>query len=55
MATSSQTYKNVFKQIFADGWDDFKRTHPRYESADEVVQKMLSRCGHRRLCGLRWM
>jgi hypothetical protein len=44
MATSSQTHKNVFKQIFADGWEDFKRTHPRYESADAVVQKMLG-CG----------
>jgi Putative transposase/Transposase zinc-binding domain len=44
MATSNQTHKNVFKQIFADGWEDFKRTHPRYESADEVVQKMLG-CG----------
>ena len=44
MATSGQTHKNVFKQIFADGWEDFKRKHPRYESADEVVQKMLG-CG----------
>jgi hypothetical protein len=44
MATSTQIHKNVFKQIFADGWDDFKRKHPRYESADEVVQKMLG-CG----------
>src|SRR6266508_2115138 len=44
MATFSQTHKNVFKQIFADGWEAFKRTHPRYESADEVVQKMLG-CG----------
>jgi DNA-directed RNA polymerase subunit RPC12/RpoP len=37
-------HKNVFKQIFRDGWQDFKRKHPRYESADEVVQKMLG-CG----------
>jgi hypothetical protein len=44
MRASRQTHKNVFKQIFRDGWDDFKRTHPRYESADEVVQKMLG-CG----------
>jgi hypothetical protein len=41
MATSGQTYKNVFKQIFADGWAEFKRNHPRYEAVDEVVQKML--------------
>jgi hypothetical protein len=44
MATSCQTHKNVFKQIFADGWEDFKRKHPRYEAVDEVVQKMLG-CG----------
>lgn len=44
MGALRQTHKNVFKQIFRDGWDDFKRTHPRYESADEVVQKMLG-CG----------
>jgi hypothetical protein len=44
MGASKQTYKNVFKQIFRDGWDDFKRKHPRYLSADEVVQKMLG-CG----------
>jgi Putative transposase/Transposase zinc-binding domain len=44
MATSSQIHKNVFKQIFADGWEDFKQLHPRYEPADEVVQKMLG-CG----------
>jgi hypothetical protein len=44
MATSGQTHKNVFKQIFADGWAEFKRNHPRYEAVDEVVQKMLG-CG----------
>jgi hypothetical protein len=44
MATSGQTQKNVFKQIFADGWAEFKRNHPRYEAVDEVVQKMLG-CG----------
>jgi len=45
MGASRQTHKNVFKQIFIDGWDDFKRTHPRYESANQVVQKMLG-CGN---------
>jgi hypothetical protein len=44
MATSSHTHKNRFKQIFADGWEDFKRKHPRYQAVDEVVQKMLG-CG----------
>ncbi len=44
MGALRQTYKNVCKRIFRDGWDDFKRTPPRYESADEVVQKMLG-CG----------
>src|SRR5437762_3502677 len=44
MATSSHTHKNRFKQIFADGWEDFKRNHPRYEAVDAVVQKMLG-CG----------
>jgi hypothetical protein len=44
MATSGQTYKNVFKQIFADGWAEFKRHHPCFGAVDEVVQKMLG-CG----------
>lgn len=44
MGAPKQTYKNVFKQIFIDGWDEFKRKHPRYLSADDVVQKMLG-CG----------
>jgi hypothetical protein len=44
MAASSHTHKNRFKQIFAGGWEDFKRNHPRYEAVDEVVQKMLG-CG----------
>jgi hypothetical protein len=37
-------HKNRFKQIFANGWEDFKRHHPRYQAADEVVQKRLG-CG----------
>ncbi len=44
MATSTQTHKNRFKQIFADGWEDFKYKHPHYEAVDAVVQKMLG-CG----------
>jgi hypothetical protein len=44
MAASRHIAKNRFKQIFVDGWEDFKRIHPRYEAVDEVVQKMLS-CG----------
>jgi hypothetical protein len=45
MAESGQEQKNVFKQIFEDGWADFKRKYPRYEAVDEVVQKMLG-CGN---------
>src|SRR6266545_4043408 len=44
MAASCHIYKNRFKQIFADGWEEFKRKHPRYAAVDEVVQKMLG-CG----------
>lgn len=33
--------KNIFKQIFQDGWEDFKKRYPRYEAVDEVVQKRL--------------
>lgn len=38
---------SVFKQIFADHWDNFKRLNPRYDTAyyDELVSKMLS-CGN---------
>jgi hypothetical protein len=36
--------KNVFKQIFIDGREEFKRKYPRYEEVDEVVKKMLG-CG----------
>ena len=45
MAESGKEQKNVFKQIFEDGWDDFKHKYPRYEAVDEVVQKMLG-CGN---------
>jgi len=44
MTADSQAQKNRFKQIFLDGWEAFKQTHPRYATADPVVQKMLG-CG----------
>ena len=38
---------NLFKQIFADHWDGFKRVHPRYDRRyyDGLVEKMLG-CGN---------
>lgn len=38
---------SVFKQIFADHWDPFRRVHPRYQTAyyDNLVAKMLA-CGN---------
>ncbi len=36
---------NILKRIFTDGWEEFKEAHPRFESVDEVVQKMLG-CGN---------
>ena len=38
---------SVFKQIFADRWEPFQRTHPRYQTADDddLVAKMLE-CGN---------
>lgn len=38
---------SVFKQIFVDHWEPFKRAHPRYQTADYdgLVAKMLS-CGN---------
>jgi len=37
---------NIFKQIFAEHWDGFKRVHPRYQTLyyDGLVDKMLG-CG----------
>jgi hypothetical protein len=39
-------HSNVFKQIFADHWDVFKQSHPRYNTSyyDDLVQKMMG-CG----------
>ena len=38
---------NLFKQIFADHWDGFKRAHPRYDRRyyDGLVEQMLG-CGN---------
>jgi len=44
MTACSRAQKNRFKQIFVDGWGDFKVAHPRYVAVDPVVQKMLG-CG----------
>lgn len=44
MSKEADGKKNIFKQIFKDGWEEFKAHHPRYEGVDEVVQKMLG-CG----------
>src|SRR5258707_3576771 len=50
MAQPEQASKNVFKQIFRDGWAAFFLHPPRYAAVDEVVQKMLGcgdpACGH---------
>jgi hypothetical protein len=38
---------NVFKQIFADHWEAFQHTHPRYQMSycDDLAAKMLD-CGN---------
>jgi Transposase zinc-binding domain len=38
---------NVFKQIFAEHWDGFKRVYPRYDAPyyEGLVDKMLE-CGN---------
>jgi len=43
MPMPRQVQKNIFKQIFAEGWVDFKRKVPCNETMDEVVKKMLGR------------
>ena len=40
MSKEGADKKTIFKQIFKDGWDEFKAHHPRYEGVDEAVQKM---------------
>ena len=46
LAAPSQDW-NVFKQIFAEHWDGFKRVYPRYNKPyyDGLVDKMLG-CGN---------
>jgi Transposase zinc-binding domain/Putative transposase len=46
MAVPSRGW-SVFKQIFAEHWESFQRTHPRYQTAyyDDLVAKMLD-CGN---------
>ena len=46
IAAPSQDW-NVFKQIFAEHWDGFKRVYPRYDKRyyDGLVDKMLG-CGN---------
>ena len=47
MKTKEKQGWNVFKQIFTDHWDGFKKAHPRYNTSyhDEIVKKMLD-CGN---------
>ena len=46
MAEASRDW-NVFKQVFADHWDEFTHAHPRYQTSyyDGLVAKMLA-CGN---------
>jgi hypothetical protein len=47
MMTPPSADWSVFKQIFADHWDEFQHAHPRYQTSyyDGLVAKMLA-CGH---------
>jgi hypothetical protein len=47
MMTQSSGDWSVFKQIFADHWDEFHRAHPRYQTSyyEGLVAKMLA-CGN---------
>jgi hypothetical protein len=47
MMASSAGHWSVFKQIFANHWDEFRQAHPRYQTAyyDSLVDKMLG-CGN---------
>ena len=46
MAAPSRDW-NIFQRIFADHWDGFTHTHPRYQTAyyHDLVAKMLA-CGN---------
>jgi transposase-like zinc-binding protein len=47
MTTATLPAWSVFKQIFADHWDEFTRAHPRYDRRyyAGLVDKMLG-CGN---------
>src|SRR5688572_12919846 len=53
LATAPRAW-NVFKQIFADHWDEFTQAHPRYQTSyyDGLVAKMLG-CGNPEKMGYR--
>jgi hypothetical protein len=38
MSKEGVAKKNIFEQIFKEGWEAFGARHPRYEAADEVIQ-----------------
>lgn len=40
MSKVSENKKEIFKQIFIDGWEGFKARHPGYEAVDETVPKI---------------
>ena len=44
MTERDESHKDIFKQIFRDGWEAFLNRYPRYWAVAEVVQKMLG-CG----------
>ncbi len=44
MVKRRKARRNKLKEIFRDGWEEFKGKYQRYEEVDEVVQKMLG-CG----------
>ena len=46
MIAATPPARSVFKQIFTEHWDGFKRAHPRYDRRyyDGLVHKMLG-CG----------
>jgi len=47
MMAPSVGHWSVFKQVFADHWDEFTHAHPRYQTSysDALVAKMRA-CGH---------
>ena len=47
MLTAPSGAWSIFQQIFADHWEAFQHTHPRYQTPyyDDLVAKMLA-CGN---------